>query len=821
MYRTNDNKINYKSALLCFSLTAIAFFIPTYFSNTIMGTFDVTGVRPSAAFNPVLGIAFGWPAILGCAFGNFLCDIASDFSLTTALLGFVPQIIFGAFPYYVWKAFTPSLSQRTRLDSPKKTIIFALLMLVSSAIIGAAVGGIQYFVSGDSFIESSFFAFINDFNMCMVFGLPLMALIDYVYSKYRHKGKRKLSANELIILISAALELIIFIILIIVENIKYSNESREFVWTRLFSITGSIVNILVILSVVAMYIYHHYKVKHAGLRVFEKKNGTVYADDQKKLEFISRPGTDLKHHVKSSLDGESFTDFLKATSKPSYEETWYASLSGQKGCPMQCQFCDCHTYGFYGNASREDLAFQMKTILETSGSTSTKRFEVDFMRMGEPSFNDDILDFIEYDLRSIISESVNAAVIYPYLSTMMPKTGDRITKYLNEFCRIKNEVYDGEAALQISIHSTDDTVRNKIFRNRSRSLKEIADIVNQLPTPKGRKYALNFAVSHNSVIKAEVIDQLFDKGKCLIKLTPIHSTFNASDNGFVSKYDYNDYSLFQEIEDRFKELGWEVMTFMDSKDEDDESLSCGNLLLTTVPDKVKVLNTEKKKIGMVVAIEMEAIYKYYDKWKEIETPSGFKLLCVEKENYIMYIIQSGMGEIAASCATQYLISKCGVSKIFNFGVVGGMTADMKQLKTCLVDTVVHYKYDTSEMNGVPVGLVDNHDSIYLKPDANLLKNAMAIDNSLPCVTCCSGDKFIGTMEEKQYLNATFHGEICDMESAGIFLTCEANDIPCLFFKAVSDGLADGAEGFYAELYNASIKCVTIADKVIERIAAFE
>ena len=60
-----------------------------------------------------------------------------------------------------------------------------------------------------------------------------------------------------------------------------------------------------------------------------------------------------------------------------------------------------------------------------------------------------------------------------------------------------------------------------------------------------------------------------------------------------------------------------------------------------------------------------------------------------------------------------------------------------------------------------------------------------------------------------------------MESAGIVLSCEANGIPCLLLKAVSDGLSDGAEGFYVELKRASLECLINTDKIMERLARDE
>jgi len=225
----------------------------------------------------------------------------------------------------------------------------------------------------------------------------------------------------------------------------------------------------------------------------------------------------------------------------------------------------------------------------------------------------------------------------------------------------------------------------------------------------------------------------------------------------------------------------------------------------------------KRRVGMVVAIEMEAFFEMYPEAKQLESPKGFSLFYVEKEQYELYVVKTGMGEIAASAGVQFLASACQVSMIVNFGVVGGLTKEMCQQKVCLVDRVVHYKYDCSEFMDLVVGQVDGHDSIFLPTDETLKREALATMGSLQKVTCCSGDKFIGTAVEKQYLHENFQGDICDMESAGVVLTSEMNELPCLLLKAISDGLADGAEGFYAELLNASRCCLQVVDQILNKL----
>lgn len=802
-------------------LLGVCFFLITYFSNTYLSAFDITAVRPTAAFNPVFGIAFGWPAILTCAIANFICDLVTGYGMNVALMGFVPQVLYGAIPYFVWKKFNYSLAKRTRLDNPVKTISFAGLMAINAAIMGILVSLIQMITLNTDFLTTAVFTCLNNFDMCMIFGLPIIALIDYYYSRVFHQGRRLLSVNEVIILVSSLVQILAFVGIILFRFNVNGALGTEMLWQKIYEDSTIVVNGIIIVSVILMYVFHSYKIKHAGLRIIEKKNGTIYADEAKNLEFISFPSRAVADRIKMSGKGESYKDIVKRKSQPTFESSWCTLLSTQKGCPMKCTFCDCHLYGYFGNVSREEFNYQMKTILETSGGTQTKIFEVNFTRMGEPTFNRDLLDYIEFDLQKQIDEAVNADVVFPLVSTMMPKAGDKVEAFLQDFCRIKNHVYNGYADLQISINTTDESVRNSIFRNMSMSLADIAHICNKLPEPKGLKYALNFAIARDTVVDTKVIDQLFDKEKFCIKLTTLHDTFNARDNGFVRTDVYKDFTRFEEIENGFKALGWDVLTYMDTEGEDEDQLTCGNLTLSNIKEKVKLFSHEKRKIGLIVAIEMEAIFKHYDKWEELEAPDGFRLILVEREDYQIYILQAGMGTIAASAGVQYLIAKCGVSKIFNFGVVGGMTDEMKKLKVCLVEKVVHYKYDCSEFMDMKIGQVDGHDSIYLHPSPNLVRNALSVSDDLKLVTCCSGDKFVSTAEEKMYLHDTFGGDICDMESAGIVLACEMNGVPCILLKAVSDGLADGAEGFYQELVNASLKCLEITDKVLDKLALME
>lgn len=170
-----------------------------------------------------------------------------------------------------------------------------------------------------------------------------------------------------------------------------------------------------------------------------------------------------------------------------------------------------------------------------------------------------------------------------------------------------------------------------------------------------------------------------------------------------------------------------------------------------------------------------------------------------------------VGEIAAASACQLLITKYRADVILNFGVVGALTEKTSLFSTVLVENVVHYDMDTSQIDPLPVGRYECFDDVAVPCDRALINKALRV-SSLPTVTCASADKFVSVPTQKTALNANFGAEICDMESAGILFTCRFNNVPCLLVKCVSDSLTGGA-GEYAvnaeraagEFFNFAIK----------------
>ena len=221
-----------------------------------------------------------------------------------------------------------------------------------------------------------------------------------------------------------------------------------------------------------------------------------------------------------------------------------------------------------------------------------------------------------------------------------------------------------------------------------------------------------------------------------------------------------------------------------------------------------------KRIGMLVAVEIDSVLSRYGTPGETKQYPGFTGWTYENDGYTLFVLNSGAGQIAA---VQFLISEFKVELIVNFGVVGGLTPAMSQTSSCVVERVVHYEFDTSPLDHCEVGRHLEYPDIYLPATPALVQKAVELCPELTPVTCASGDKFVDGEAAKTALHKQFGADMCEMEAAAVVLTCDRNGIPCLLIKTVSDGVTGGAEEFTNSLLHTSDLCLKIADRIIKEL----
>lgn len=314
------------------------------------------------------------------------------------------------------------------------------------------------------------------------------------------------------------------------------------------------------------------------MKIIQTHTGKIYVDTERQLEFLTVGDYGKENNIKADFLGLHKEINGVANTNVDLREKWVATISTQKGCPMKCKFCDVPKYGYYGNASIDDLKYQIETIILNEDINYTKRLNVHFARMGEPTWNTNVLDFA-YILRPLVKRlGLVAHTVHPVVSTMLPKGNKNLLQYLDEWCYIKNYVYNGEAGLQFSINSTDENQRQELFTDRSLPIWDIEKIADMLPMPKGRKYTLNFPVTAKTILDAKLLSNMFDKDKFIVKITPIHETKSALENGFEVT-GYADYDVYRKFEKPLLQEGWDVIVFVPSMEEDADRITCGNALI--------------------------------------------------------------------------------------------------------------------------------------------------------------------------------------------------------------------------------------------------
>jgi len=307
----------------------------------------------------------------------------------------------------------------------------------------------------------------------------------------------------------------------------------------------------------------------------------IIEGDKGKLEFVS-----LHDYGKAKNIKADFLGYTKEINQVPHgellplTEKWVVTVSTQYGCSMNCKFCDVPKVGKGINATYDDLKNQILSALSLHPEIKeTKRLNIHYARMGEPTWNKNVLDFTK-DVRKIIKPYIGRSLVHPVISTMLPKDNKFLNKYLNEWINIKNDLFRGDAGLQFSINTTNDDLRKELFSNNSLTLEEISKIGDMLDEPKGRKYALNFALGDNFEVDAEKLRDLFNPNKFMVKITPIHITNACRENNIETKNGYFDYTPYRDIENKLIKVGFDVLVFIPSIKEDISRITCGNAILS-------------------------------------------------------------------------------------------------------------------------------------------------------------------------------------------------------------------------------------------------
>lgn len=262
------------------------------------------------------------------------------------------------------------------------------------------------------------------------------------------------------------------------------------------------------------------------------------------------------------------------------KKKWVIILSSQKGCPVRCRFCDASFY-YAGNLNKEELLEQLEIVLAPhkrgDDCLHSEKIKLHFARMGDPAFNDAVLELLE-ELPAIYSK----LAFIPTVATIAPEKRDY---WFERLKMIKDRHYDhGRFQLQFSMNSTDKNYRDWMMPFKKWSFEKIRDYGQKFYNLGDRKITLNYALAEDTPFEADPIMELFDSQIFLVKITPLNPTSRVQQAGMKTALRF-DGSYPERIDaeiDKLERCGFEVILSIGSLDEIEVSSNCGQIAWSRV-----------------------------------------------------------------------------------------------------------------------------------------------------------------------------------------------------------------------------------------------
>lgn len=251
-----------------------------------------------------------------------------------------------------------------------------------------------------------------------------------------------------------------------------------------------------------------------------------------------------------------------------YRKRTVICCSTQSGCMVGCKFCGTGSR-FIRNLTPNEIVNQIKTVLKSENmedvNSSSERFQIMFMSMGEPMHN---WDSVELAIKTLNRLYPNAELL---LSTIGVKDLEVIDKIINLSRNID------KIGLQFSIHKSRDIDRDKLIPFEDKlSLREIRDFGIIWNKATNRPVYLNYCIDGSNNKESDIKEL-----KNLFSAVCFNFTFSVicskdEDNLECGFYDLDS---IREFEHKFIEDGYNTRVF-NPDGQDTIGGGCGQLWYT-------------------------------------------------------------------------------------------------------------------------------------------------------------------------------------------------------------------------------------------------
>lgn len=287
------------------------------------------------------------------------------------------------------------------------------------------------------------------------------------------------------------------------------------------------------------------------------------------MKVIARTGReDIAVVYIAELEDGKLIEFVESVQPPiPREKKWVIIVSSLYGCPVGCPMCDAGEY-YRGKLSADDIIAQIDYLVSRrfpDRKIPVGKFKIQFARMGEPAFNQHVLDVLQE-----LPELYDAPGLLPTISTIAPRGSQ---KFFERLLHIKQRIYRERFQLQFSIHTTDARLRDWMIPAKKWSLGEIAEYGGEFYRKGERKITLNFALAEGMPVDGDLLLRHFDPDTFLVKITPVNPTCSARKHGISSQVipDMERY----EIVETLRAAGYEVILSIGELAENHIGSNCG------------------------------------------------------------------------------------------------------------------------------------------------------------------------------------------------------------------------------------------------------
>ncbi len=274
-------------------------------------------------------------------------------------------------------------------------------------------------------------------------------------------------------------------------------------------------------------------------------------------------------------------EFVESVQPPiPRERKWVLIVSTLYGCPCRCRFCDAAD-SYRGRLSADEMAAQIDYMVAgrfPDRIVPVEKFKIQFARMGEPSYNEAVLDILES-----LPGRYDAPGLMPAISTIAPEGKCR---FFDRLLDIKRELYAESFQIQFSVHTTDRRMRDWLIPTPKWSLERIARYGERIYGGGGRKVSLNFALAERMPVSAEELLRHFDPSVFIVKITPVNPTGRARESGVRGLPLPGEEG--ERIISSLEEAGYRVVLSIGELEENHIGSNCGQLIGNYLGGKTRI-----------------------------------------------------------------------------------------------------------------------------------------------------------------------------------------------------------------------------------------